>query len=73
VLLCLLLLPCGVLVAGVIELFATLDLIADSTHKFGVGAVGAVVSVMTRMRKEDGVTLDYEVGADCHARPAPAR
>jgi hypothetical protein len=57
----------GALVAGVIDLFADLDLTADSTRKFyacfGAGAVGAMVSVMTRMRQEDGVTLDYEVGA----------
>jgi hypothetical protein len=57
----------GALVAGVIELFATLDLTDDSTRKFyacfGAGAVGAMVSVMTRMRQADGVTLDYEVGA----------
>jgi hypothetical protein len=56
----------GALVAGVIELFANLDLNADSTRKFyacfGAGAVGAMVSVMTRMRQEGGVTLDYEVG-----------
>jgi hypothetical protein len=57
----------GALVAVVIELFAHLDLGADSTRKFyacfGAGAVGAMVSVMTRMRQRDGVTLDYEVGA----------
>src|SRR6266536_1167027 len=56
----------GVLVAGVIELFANLDLGADSTRNFyasfGAGAVGAMVSVMTRMRQEGGITLDYEVG-----------
>jgi len=30
---------------------------------FGAGAVGAIVSVMTRMRHENGVKLDYEVGS----------
>jgi hypothetical protein len=29
---------------------------------YGAGAVGAIVSVMTRMRQAEGVTLDYEVG-----------
>jgi hypothetical protein len=57
----------GALVAGVIELFANLKLSDDSTRKFyacfGAGAVGAMVSVMTRMRQRHGVALDYEVGA----------
>jgi hypothetical protein len=53
--------------AGVIELFDDLDLSTDATRNFyacfGAGAVGAMVSVMTRMRQEDGVKLDYEVGS----------
>jgi hypothetical protein len=56
----------GAGVAGVIELFGKLDLTAGSTRQFyacfGAGALGAVVSVMTRMRQERGMTLDYEVG-----------
>ena len=56
----------GAGVAGVIELFGDLDLGLDSTRQFyacfGAGALGAVVSVMTRMRQERGLTLDYEVG-----------
>jgi hypothetical protein len=56
----------GAGVAGVIELFGNLDLGLDSTRQFyacfGAGALGAVVSVMTRMRQERGLTLDYEVG-----------
>ena len=55
--------PC---LAGVIELFGDLNLSTDATRNFyacfGAGAVGAVVSVMTRMRQEDGIKIDYEVG-----------
>lgn len=54
------------LLAGVIELFGDLNLSTDATRNFyacfGAGAVGAVVSVMTRMRQEDGIKIDYEVG-----------
>jgi hypothetical protein len=50
----------------VIELFGDLNLSTDATRNFyacfGAGAVGAVVSVMTRMRQEDGIKIDYEVG-----------
>src|SRR5262249_23046279 len=54
--------------AGIAGLAAlgTLDLTSDSTRTFfacfGAGAVGAIVSVMTRMRQADGFSLDYEVG-----------
>jgi len=55
------------LIAAIIELFGDLDLGSDATRNFyacfGAGAVGAMVSVMTRMRQEDGVKLDYEVGS----------
>ena len=54
------------LLAGVIELFGDLNLSTDAARNFyacfGAGAVGAVVSVMTRMRQEDGIKIDYEVG-----------
>lgn len=63
------LLPVAVLapaMAGIIELFDDLDLSSDSTRNFyacfGAGAVGAMVSVMTRVRQEAGLKLDYEVG-----------
>jgi hypothetical protein len=53
--------------AGIIGLFGDLDLSDEATRNFyacfGAGAVGAMVSVMTRMRQEDGVKLDYEVGS----------
>jgi hypothetical protein len=53
--------------AGIIGLFGDLDLSNEATRNFyacfGAGAVGAMVSVMTRMRQEDGVKLDYEVGS----------
>jgi hypothetical protein len=56
----------GVLSAGFIELFGDLDLSSAAARNFyaclGAGALGAVVSVMTRMRQEDGLKLDYEVG-----------
>jgi hypothetical protein len=57
----------GSLIATIIELFGDLDLGSTTTRNFyacfGAGAVGAMVSVMTRMRQEDGVRLDYEVGS----------
>jgi hypothetical protein len=57
----------GSLIATLIELFGDLDLGSTATRNFyacfGAGAVGAMVSVMTRMRQEDGVRLDYEVGS----------
>jgi hypothetical protein len=56
----------GAGIAGLVALFGTLDLTSDSTRTFfacfGAGAVGAIVSVMTRMRQADGFSLDYEVG-----------
>jgi hypothetical protein len=56
----------GAGIAGLVALFGTLDLASDSTRTFfacfGAGAVGAIVSVMTRMRQADGFSLDYEVG-----------
>jgi hypothetical protein len=55
------------LLAAVIELFDDLDLSEEATRNFyacfAAGAVGAIVSVMTRMRQEDGLRLDYEVGS----------
>jgi hypothetical protein len=46
--------------------FRELDLDDAAVRNFFVcytaGAVGAVVSVLTRMRRESGFTLDYEVG-----------
>jgi len=63
------LLPVAVLapaMAGIIELFGDLDLSSEATRNFyacfGAGAVGAMVSVMTRVRQEAGLKLDYEVG-----------
>lgn len=57
----------AVAVAFTIEGFGTLDRSADDTRTFFAcfvaGALGAVVSVMIRMRQEDGIRLDYEVGA----------
>jgi hypothetical protein len=56
----------GALVPFILKPFVHLDLHSDGVRNFyacfGAGAVGAMVSVMTRMRQEDGVSLDYEVG-----------
>jgi hypothetical protein len=56
----------GALIPYIIDLFGHLDLDSTSARTFYAcfvsGAVGAMVSVMTRMRQEDGVRLDYEVG-----------
>jgi hypothetical protein len=56
----------GALMAAIIDVFGEVDLASASTRNFyacfGAGAVGALVSVMTRMRQEKGLTLDYEVG-----------
>jgi hypothetical protein len=53
--------------AALIELFGELDLSTDATRNFyacfGAGAVGAMVSVMTRMRQDEGIKLDYELGS----------
>jgi hypothetical protein len=57
----------AVSVALTIGIFGTFDRGADDTRTFFAcfvaGAVGAMVSVMIRMRQEDGIRLDYEVGA----------
>lgn len=56
----------GALIPLVINVFGTLDFTSLSARTFyacfGAGALGAMVSVMTRMRDEEGVRLDYEVG-----------
>ena len=44
----------------------TLNLSTDAARnfyaRFGAGAVGAVVNLTTRMRQENGIKIDYEVG-----------
>lgn len=56
----------GALIPFVIEPFGHIDLGTPSLRRFYAcfvaGAIGAMVSVMTRMRQEEGMTLDYEVG-----------
>lgn len=56
----------GALIPFVVELFGHLELDSNAARRFYAcfvaGAIGAMVSVMTRMRQEDGVRLDYEVG-----------
>lgn len=56
----------GAIIPFVIMLFGHLDLATTSMRRFYAcfvaGAVGAMVSVMTRMRDEDRINLDYEVG-----------
>src|ERR671931_999925 len=56
----------GAVIPFVIMLFGHLDLATTSMRRFYAcfvsGAVGAMVSVMTRMRDEDRIKLDYEVG-----------
>ena len=56
----------GALIPFIVDLFGHLDLDSNDARRFYAcfvaGAVGAMVSVMTRMRQEDGVRLDYEVG-----------
>jgi hypothetical protein len=56
----------GALIPFAIKVFATLDLTSVSARIFYAcfvaGALGAMVSVMTRMREEEDVQLDYEVG-----------
>jgi hypothetical protein len=56
----------GAVIPFVIMLFGHLDLATTSMRRFYAcfvaGAVGAIVSVMTRMRDEDRIKLDYEVG-----------
>jgi len=56
----------GAVIPFVIRVFGTFDLTSDAARTFYAcfvaGALGAMVSVMTRMRNEEGVQLDYEVG-----------
>jgi hypothetical protein len=56
----------GALIPFVVDFFGHLDLNSTSMRRFYAcfvaGALGAIVSVMTRMRQADGVNLDYEVG-----------
>lgn len=56
----------GAVIPFIVELFGHLDLDSTAARRFyacfGAGAIGAMVSVMTRMRQADGVKLDYEVG-----------
>ena len=56
----------GTVIPFAIRAFATFDLTSDAARTFYAcfvaGALGAMVSVMTRMRDTDGVQLDYEVG-----------
>lgn len=56
----------GVLVGLIIKPFGSPGLDSDAMRNFyacfGAGALGAMVSVMTRMRQADGVRIDYEVG-----------
>ena len=58
----------GAGVPGVLDLFTDLDLRSSATQNFfaayGAGAVGAVISVMLRMRPDPGkgFSVDYEVG-----------
>jgi hypothetical protein len=56
----------GTVIPFAIRQFATFDLTSDQARTFYAcfvaGALGAMVSVMTRMRDEKGVQLDYEVG-----------
>jgi hypothetical protein len=56
----------GALIPFVVDVFGHLDLNSTDARRFYAsfvaGAIGAMVSVMTRMRQEDGVRLDYEVG-----------
>lgn len=56
----------GALTPPTVGIFGRMDLTSEGARAFYLcfvaGALGAVVSVMTRMRNEDGVRLDYEVG-----------
>jgi hypothetical protein len=56
----------GAIIPFVIMLFGHVDLATTSMRRFYAcfvaGAVGAIVSVMTRMRDEERINLDYEVG-----------
>lgn len=56
----------GALALALFWLFDVIDPDSAGTRNFfasyAAGAIGAVLSVLMRMKKEDGVTLDYEVG-----------
>src|SRR5919205_3298612 len=56
----------GAVIPFIVDFFGHLDLNTATARRFyacfGAGAIGAMVSVMTRMRQVDGVRLDYEVG-----------
>jgi len=56
----------GAVIPFLVDFFGHLDLDSTTARRFyacfGAGAIGAMVSVMTRMRQADGVKLDYEVG-----------
>lgn len=57
----------GAVIAVILHFaFHVIDADSPSTRNFlasyAAGALGAVVSVLSRMRKEDGFKLDYEVG-----------
>jgi hypothetical protein len=56
----------GALIPFIVGAFGDVELATPAARKFYAcfvaGALGAMVSVMTRMRQEDGVRLDYEVG-----------
>jgi hypothetical protein len=56
----------GTVIPFAIRQFATFDLTSDQARTFYAcfvaGALGAMVSVMTRMRDEKSIQLDYEVG-----------
>ena len=56
----------GTVIPFAIRQFATFDLTSDQARTFYAcfvaGALGAMVSVMTRMRDEKTIQLDYEVG-----------
>jgi hypothetical protein len=56
----------GALIPFVLTPFGEIDLASTSMRRFYAcfvaGAIGAMVSVMTRMRDEDRISLDYEVG-----------
>src|SRR5207247_1433374 len=56
----------GALIPFALTPFGEVDLASTSMRRFYAcfvaGAIGAIVSVMTRMRDEDRISLDYEVG-----------
>jgi hypothetical protein len=56
----------GALIPFALTPFGDIDLASTSMRRFYAcfvaGAIGSMVSVMTRMRDEDRISLDYEVG-----------